>query len=98
MVASFSGSSISSPPEWVDQRPSTAAEAAERLASRRLEGPHGQGAQRRGGNSAVATLIRPAPPQAQAVLPLPVPVIEPPLVASLMPAVRRSPLLPPRFL
>ena len=98
MVASFSGSSISSPPEWVDQCSPAAAQSTEHLDGFGLEGPLGQGAQRRGRDFAAATVIRHASHQAQPVLPLAVSVIKPSLVASLMPAVRRSPLLPPRLL
>jgi len=98
-VAIFSGSSISSPREWIDQRPSAAAHAADHLAAERLD--HCVLQQREGRSAAplAATLIRHAPlDEPPPVLPLAVPVIEPSLRAVLMPAVRRAALLTTRLL
>jgi hypothetical protein len=98
MVASFSGSSISSPGEWVDERPSAAAHAAHHLATRRLDEQQGQGRERRRADFFVATLIRHAQLRhTPAVLPLAVAVIQPPFLTSLVASIRRTALLSPRL-
>jgi hypothetical protein len=96
MVASFSGSSISSPREWIDQRLSAATHAADQLAACGLHERQHQERERRSAAFLVATLIRHASrDQAPAVLPLAVTVIEPSFRTSLMPTIGRTPLLPP---
>jgi hypothetical protein len=98
MAATFSGSSISSPREWVDERPSTATHAADRFVTCRLGRRRRQGREGRRPSRPVATLIRHAQQnQAPPVLPLAVAVIQPPFLAALMSSIGCAALLSPRL-
>src|SRR6266536_1536380 len=87
------------PREWIDQRPGATADATKDLAPARIgRGPDRRQQGRQDGRR-IATLIRHAERrgQAPAVLPLTIAVVESPLRANLVPTIRRSSLLPPRF-